>query len=125
MHPDRPMLHGRLTIDEGEHRGHIVHHRRYGHLGAHGAHALTLRGALLQHVGSKDRVAAGAVIKIRQQHVTADSAESAGHVAQLLANARRIHQQEHGWERTVALGMADECLHRACLGRDVQRLLDH
>jgi hypothetical protein len=122
---DRPLLRGGLTIDEGEHCAHIVHHRRDGHLRAHRPHAFTLRAALLEHIGAKDRVAAGAVIQVGQQHVVADRAEAARHVPQFLADAWRIHQHEHGWERTATVRMADECLHRASLGRDGQGLFDH
>jgi hypothetical protein len=44
---------------------------------------------------------------------------------ELLADTVRVHQQEDGRKRSVALGTADEGLHLAGFGRDVQRLFDH
>ena len=84
-----------------------------------------LGAAMSQDVGAVDRVAPGPVIQVRQQHVIADRAEPARHVAQFLADPRRVHQQQHRRIRLAALGMADEGLHRAILGRDVQRLFEH
>jgi hypothetical protein len=83
-----------------------------------------LGAALLVDIRSVDRVATRAVVEIGQQHVIADRGEPARHILQLLANAVRVHQEEDGRGRSVALGMADEGLHLAVLGRDVQRLFD-
>jgi hypothetical protein len=114
-----------LPIGEGEHRSDIVHYWRNGHLSADGAHTLVLGAALLVDTRAKDRVATRAVVQIGQQHVIADRGEPARHILQLLADTVRVHQQEDGWRRSVALWMADEGLHLAALGRDVQRCFDH
>src|SRR5690349_10249607 len=125
MTVDRPLLHLTLLLDKCEDRGEVIHHRRNGHLGPNGTHALMLRTALLLHARSIDRVTTCAVVEIGQQHVIADRSEPARHILELLANAVRVHQQEDSGERAVALGMADESLHLAVFGRDVQGLFDH
>src|SRR5205085_1682026 len=69
-------------------------------------------------------IARGGSECIGPAHAVADGSEPARHVAQLLADAGGVHQEQHGWMRT-ALRPADEGLHRAGFGSDVQGLLDH
>ena len=78
------------------------------------------RGCPPRDVRPEDRVPPGAVIQVGQQHVVADGREPARHVPQLLADAVRIHQEQHGGIRPAPLGMADEGLHRAVFGGDIQ-----
>jgi hypothetical protein len=120
-----PSLYLALSIDISEHRSNITHDRGSGHLGADSPHALALRAALLEDVRPKNRVTSGAVVEIGQQHVIAHRAETAGHVPELFANARRVHQQKHSRESAAPLGTADKDLHLTGDGRDVQRLFDH
>src|SRR6516165_1756964 len=103
-----PSLYLALSIDISKHSGNVVHDGGNGHLGADSPHALAVRAALLEDVRPKNRVASGAVVKIRQQHVIAYRTETAGHVPELFANARRVHQQKHSRERAAALGTADK-----------------
>jgi hypothetical protein len=100
-----------LPIGVSEHCGNVAHDRGNGHLGAHGPHALALGAALLEHIRPKNRIAAGAVVEIGQQHVIADRVKATGHVPELFGNARRVHQQEYRRERAAVLGMADKRLH--------------
>src|ERR1700730_7078903 len=125
MAADRSLLHLLLFLGKCEHRADVVHHGRNGHLGADGTHALMLWAALLVTARSVDRVATRAVLEIGQHHALADGAEPARHILELLAETVSVHQQKDGRRRSVALGMADERLHLAGLGRDVQGLFDH
>jgi len=83
-----------------------------------------LGAAVHEHIGPELGVAAGAVIEIGQQHAVARGGEPARHVAQLLADAGGVHQQQHG-RMHAAIRPADEGLHRAVFGGDVLGLLDH
>ena len=123
--PAGPLFAALCRSQKIQHRADIVHHRRDRHLGAHRAHAGLLGRALFQHVGAVDRVAPGTVIEVGEEHVVSDSREPARHHAQLLADAGRIHHQEHRWIRAATLGMDDERLHRAVVGGDVEGLFDH
>ncbi len=123
--PDRAGLRLAVAVGEVEHRGDVVHHRRDRHPGAHRPHPLALGAPRLEHVGPEDRVAAGAVVEVGQQHKIADRRQPARHVAQLLADAGRVHQQQRRRKRPAALGPADKGLHRAVPGGDVQGVLDH
>ena len=87
--------------------------------------ALALGAAFVKHVGSVDRVAPGAVIEIGQQHVIADAREPARHVAQFIANARRIHQHQHHRQRPAVVGPHCVGVHRAILRGDIQLAFDH
>ena len=121
---DRAGLGTVLTIEKRQHGGHVIHHRRDRHFGPHRAHALMLRAAMLEHLRPVDRVAPGAVVEIGQQHAVADRREPPRHVAQLIADAGRVHQEEHG-RMHAALGPTDEGFHRPVTGGDVKGLLDH
>ena len=64
MAADRTPFTSLCCSRKGEHRTYVVHHRRNGYLGPAGSHTRVLGAALLLHVRSIDRIAAGAVIKI-------------------------------------------------------------
>src|SRR6516162_4582417 len=55
-----------LAADMVKHRADVLHDRRDRHPGAHRAHAITLRTALIEHIGPEDRVAPGSVIEVGQ-----------------------------------------------------------
>ena len=67
----------------------------------------------------------GAVVHVRQHHVIARRAEPPRHVAQLLADRRRIHVEDDDGKRPAALGMGDEGGGLAVLGLDLNLLVDH
>src|SRR5208282_5750865 len=90
MAANRTPLHLILSLNKGEHRAYVVHHRRNGHLGADGPHAAVLAATLLLHIGSIDRIPARTVIEIGQQDVIADGPEPARHVLELLADTVRV-----------------------------------
>src|SRR5947209_7721132 len=125
MAADRPLLDVLLLLGKCDHSADVVHDRGNGHVGTDGSHSLVLGAALFLHIWSIDRIAAGAVIEIGQQHVIADCTEPPRHILELLADTVGVHQEEDGRKRSVALGMADEGLHRAVFSGDVQLLLDH
>ena len=122
---DRALLRLLLLVGKGDQGGDVVHHRRDRHLGAHRPHAGLLGAALLQHVGAVLGVLAGAVIEVGQQHVVAHRRQPAGHVVELLADAGRVHQEQHRRVRPAPFRMANEGFDGAVLGRDIQNLLDH
>jgi len=66
-----------------------------------------------------------AVIEARQHHVVAGGAEPARHVAQLLADRRRVHVEDDDGKGSAALGMGDEGGGMAVLGGDIDLLVDH
>ena len=111
VHPDRAGLGRTLRVGKGDHRRDVVHDRRDRHLGAHPSHPLALGAALLEHVGPKNRIAAGAMVEIGQQHVIADRRQPTRHVAQFLADARRVHQQQYRRIRAAAFRVVDEGFH--------------
>ena len=122
---DGAFLRRRLGIDECQHVGEILHHRRDGHLGADRAHAGLFGAALGGDVGAVFRVFAGAVVQVGQHDVIADGAEPAGHVVEFVADAGGVHQHEDHGMRAVAVGMDDEGLHLAGAGLDVANFFDH
>jgi hypothetical protein len=61
--------------------------------------------------GSKDGLPV-AVEEARQEHAIADRAEAPRHVAQLLAEPERVHEQDHGRVGAALLRLGDEGRHR-------------
>ena len=125
MHANRAGAHVFLLVEETKHVGDIFHHRRDGHFGANGAHAVAFWVAHRQHAGAEFGIAARAVIKIGQHNVIAGGGQPPRHVVQFLTNAGCIHQHQHGGERAVTFGMADKAFHRAGAGLDINDVFDH
>src|SRR6266436_4758640 len=122
---DLPLLYLPLPVDKVQHRRDVLHDRGNSYLGADRPHALALGAALFKHARPENRVAAGAVIEVRQKYIITDGGEPACHVPKFFADARGIHQQKDRREWCLPLRTADEGLHRAIGGRNIQSLLDH
>ena len=89
-----------------------------------GEHALALRRFRIG-IDRAELHRAGAVIHVRQHHVITGGAEPPRHVAQLLADRRRIHVEDDDGKRPAAFGMGDEGGGLAVLGLDINLLIDH
>jgi hypothetical protein len=83
-----------------------------------------VRHLLFRALGQPE-VAGDAVIEVGQDDEIADGGEPPGHVAQLVAPARRVHVEQDHRERAALLGMDDEGVHRAVGGGDVELQFDH
>ena len=115
---------GRLLVGIGEQRGGVLHDQ--GNVdGVHVAeHLLAFRRVRVRRYRSQFHDA-GTVIQIRQHHVITRSGQPARHVAQFLADRRRVHVEEDDGKRPAALGMSDESGGMAVLGRNFDLLVDH
>ena len=114
----------RLLVSIGEQGFGILHHQRdvdrvhqLEHALALGRFRICRQRPQLHH--------ARAVIQVRQHHVIARGTEPARHVAQFLADRRRVHIKDDDGVRTAALGMGDERGGVAVLGRNFDLLVDH
>jgi hypothetical protein len=113
-----------LRLGIGEERPGVVHHHR----NVDGVHVAEHPLALGRLGIGRDRPQlhdARAVIQIGQHHVIARCAEPPRHVAQLLADRRRVHVKDDDREGAAALGVGDERRGLAVLGRNVDLLVDH
>ena len=121
---DEVVARGGLAIGIGEQRPRILHHQGNVDRGHQFEHPLALRRLRVRRQRPKLHHA-GAVIQIGQHHIIARSREPACHVAQFLADRRRIHVEQDDGMRTAALGMADEGGGVAVLGGNFDLLVDH
>src|SRR6185436_16752633 len=60
-----------------------------------------------------------------QDDEVADGGDPARHVVQLLALARRVHEEQDDRKRPALLGVDDEAVHRAVGAGDVEVAFDH
>src|SRR6266481_8022399 len=74
---DLPLLYLPLPVDKVQHRGNVFHDRGNSHLGADRPHAVALGAALFEHVRPENRVAASAIIEVRQKYIITDGGEPA------------------------------------------------
>jgi hypothetical protein len=113
-----------LSFSIGEQRLGVFHHKGNAERVHQPEHPLAL-GRFRVGWNRTDLHHAGAVIHVRQHHVVARCTEPARHVAQLLADRRRIHVEDDDRKRSAALGMGDEGGGGAVLGGNLDLLIDH
>ena len=65
------------------------------------------------------RIDLHAVIDIRQEHGVSEPGQLCGHVAQLIAYARRRHVHENRGAGDIAWGMSNERVHGSVCCRDI------
>ena len=115
---------GRLSVGEAEQGAGIFHDQGNVDRVHQLEHALAL-GRFRIRRQRPELHDARSVIEVRQHHVIARCAEPARHVAQFLADRRRVHVKEDDGMRPAALGMGDEGGGVAVFGRDFDLLVDH
>jgi hypothetical protein len=114
----------RLALGIGEQGPGVLHDHENVERGHELEHALAL-GCIRIGRQRAELHHAGAVIEVRQHHVIAGGGEPARHVAQLLADRRRIHVEQDDRKRPAAFGMGDEGCGVAVLGGNRDLLIDH
>ncbi len=121
---DNFCVRGRLLVGIGEQGVGVLHHQGNVDRVHVSEHPLAL-GCLRVRRYRSNLHDAGAVIQVRQHHIIARGREPARHVAQFLADRRRVHVKDDDGKRAAALGMGDEGGGVAVLGGDFDLLVDH
>ena len=117
--PDSGRIGCVVVVGVGDQRPPIPDDRFVREVAHQFAHPVPVAG--LEHVELGDI----AVVEVGRHHVVPGGGQPTRHVADLLAHARGVHQEQHQRVRAVLLRMYDEGVHVAVSGVDVDEALDH